>query len=141
MTQIKLTDNLIIERRIHIAEYLVTFFPKDIAKLIGKYDYYLEGKSHIFSKQKDDLSINCIFVLLDGHRLVYGSYDHTLKILDIFDENNYTHLIKHESWVNCVTVLPNGRIVSGASDQKINVWDSTTGNVLPQLMNLIQYIV
>jgi WD40 repeat protein len=115
-------DNLIIKRLNNIVDILYDFFPKDVAKLISNYDYYLEGKIvHSLNGHIDQ--VTCIAMLPDG-RIVSGSDDGTLKIwnrktgkCDITcKDDNYG--------IMCITVLADGRIVSGSRDGTLKVWNS-----------------
>jgi WD40 repeat protein len=75
--------NLIKKRRSDIVIWLNNFFPQDIAELISKYDYHLEGISYTFNGHKS--AVSCIGVIPDGNefRLVSGSYDGTIKIWNL----------------------------------------------------------
>ena len=39
----------------------------------------------------------------------------------------------HSSTVNCIIILPDGRVVSGSSDSSLRVWDPSTGQCLQSL--------
>jgi WD40 repeat protein len=135
--------NLIIERRSNIINMLCDFFPKDVAKLISNYDYYLEGKIvHTFEGHTD--TISCVTILSDG-RIVSGSYDKTLKIWNRRTGKCDITFTGHNNWVICVAVhvsvlqkhladplidrvLPDERIVSGSEDNTLKIWNLQTGN-------------
>jgi WD40 repeat protein len=79
--------------------------------------------------------VSCVALLPDG-RIVSGSFDKTLKIWDIscavingkYDVTHmkswYSHitLMGHSNAVCCVSVLADGRILSGSDDGTLKIW-------------------
>ena len=69
----------------------------------------------------------------DGKRIVWGSYDKTIKVWDI--ENNQlifenNEEIEYGELVSSVAFSPDGkRIASGSWDEIIRVWDIESGEV------------
>ena len=63
----------------------------------------------------------------NGTECVIGGADHGLKVFDLDSVKQvkelYTKKYGHTEWVTCVSYLPNGKIVSGAMDSKLCVWD------------------
>jgi WD40 repeat protein len=80
--------------------------------------------------------VSCIAVLPDG-RIVTGSCDNTLRLwnvqsLDITKEPVQTQhsdvlFFGHIGAINCVNVLPDGRIISGSADTSLKIWNVQTG--------------
>jgi WD40 repeat protein len=87
-----MSNNLILNRRIQIVNDIIitTSFPKDIAKLISEYDYYLQGISSALTGHSE--SVECVAVLPSSssdcspwqtgraERIISGSGDKTIKI-------------------------------------------------------------
>jgi hypothetical protein len=88
-------------------------------------------------------SVYCLTVLPSG-RLVSGSHDKTLKIWDA-SERKFLHIFKqfkqqclvtltgHTSHVSCLTMLPDGRLVSGSQDKTLKIWDVASVQCLTTL--------
>ncbi len=80
--------------------------------------------------------VSCLTVLPDG-RLVSGYKDGTIEIWDLSQPAGQQCITTWKAhigsiiyngktyggYVNCVTVLPDGRLVSGSQDQTLKVWD------------------
>jgi WD40 repeat protein len=61
-------------------------------------------------------------------RIVWGSYDKTLREWDATSGESVLTLEGHRGGVNACAVSPDGRrIVSGSSDQTLRVWDAMSG--------------
>jgi WD40 repeat protein len=116
-------ENLIIKRRINITNYLITYFPSDIAKIISNYDYYLEGKSYIFEDY--DNSIICITMLNDG-RIISESNYNILKIWNL-QSGSCEVTFRIDCNIQCVNVLPDGRIVVATRSRKLLILNAHTG--------------
>ena len=95
----------------------------------------------------------CVAALSNG-RVVSGSGDGTLKVWDVSSERCLHTLSGHTDWarrrrpvkpcvdcsptprraqVNCVAALPDGHVVSGSRDDKLKVWDASSGQCLRTL--------
>jgi WD40 repeat protein len=84
-------------------------------------------------------TIKCVTILSDG-RIITGSFDKTLKIWNPFAEYHENDIIQtkkyecdisfvgHTECVNCVIEMFDKRIVSGASDHTLKIWNVQTGN-------------
>jgi len=60
----------------------------------------------------------------NGKRIVSGSHDKTLKVLDAQTGQETLTLKGHSSDVKSVSFSPDGkRIVSGSGDETLKVWD------------------
>ena len=51
-----------------------------------------------------------------------GSWDNTLKVWDVNHGLCLQTLRGHTGWVNCMGLLPDGRVVSGSRDKTLKVW-------------------
>jgi WD40 repeat protein len=121
-------ENFIGKRRFNISVFLCDFFPKDIAKLISNYDYYLEGKNYIFNDRypndKEYSNINItrnISVLPDGN-IVAGTNEPSIKIWNVqtgYCVNIFNSFVDHFSGIDCIKVLHDGRIITCLNDSII----------------------
>ena len=66
-------------------------------------------------------SVFCIFLLENGHELVSGSFDKTLKIWDM-ESGTCTKTLENTSYIYCLNQLTSELIVSGSEDGSIKVW-------------------
>jgi WD40 repeat protein len=136
MNSMKPNHNFINTRRINIANYLNTFFPSDISKLVSKYDYYLEGKSCTLLKHSN--TITCLAALPDG-RIVSGSTDGIIRLWDL--QNGLHHVMyknDDSERINCIIIMYDGfshnnnlldtscRIFTGSSGGKLRIWNPYT---------------
>jgi len=133
MSTFESTDNLMIKRRMYIADYLIIFFPKVITKLVSEYDYCIEGKAHTFILENICVwSSECV-AILSNNQIICGSCD-DLKIWKIKSGQQIEcelTLKGHTSYVSCIDVLQDGRIVSGSHDTTLKIWKLQT-DVLKQ---------
>ena len=74
-------------------------------------------------------SISCLAALPDD-RIVVGSHDTSLWMLDLNDNVKPRIISGHKSKINCLAVLQDKRIVSGSSDRSLLVWNSSLRNCL-----------
>lgn len=74
-----------------------------------------------------DRNVLCMSVL--GEKAILGSADHALKEVNIRAgqqlRNLYTKRFGHSEWVTSVSHCPDGRIVSGAQDSKVCLWNAS----------------
>jgi WD40 repeat protein len=70
-----------------------------------------------------------------GHiRLISGSDDHTIKVWDWQTGECVRTLSEHESWVQTLSVSPDGQMLaSGSRDKTIKLWDWQMGECLQTL--------
>ena len=68
----------------------------------------------------------------DGHHIISGSDDHTIRIWDAGTGSAVGKPLQgHTAWVRTVAYSPNGsRIISGSDDNMIRIWDAKTGFAL-----------
>lgn len=75
---------------------------------------------------------NILCMAISGEKAVLGSADHGVKELDIRSgrqcRNLYSKRCGHSEWVSSVAYVPDGRIISGAQDSKLCVWNATGVN-------------
>jgi WD40 repeat protein len=82
-------------------------------------------------------------LVVDGDRIISGSYDNTIKIWDKTTGNCVQTLQGHTRVIESL-VVDGDRIISGSYDKTIKIWDKTTGNCLQTLqghINAIQCLV
>ncbi|OWZ17658.1 hypothetical protein PHMEG_0008369 [Phytophthora megakarya] len=92
------------------------------------------GSVHAVSAQP----LICMSMSADESEVVVGSSDHALYVLPVDSGSSsrpsrvgsrsrtlYTKKFGHTEWITCVTHLPDRRIVSGAMDSKLCLWDAT----------------
>jgi len=77
-----------------------------------------------------DRNVLCMSLL--GEKAVMGSADHGLKEVNVRSgqllRNLYTKRCGHTEWVTTVSHCPDGRVVSGAQDSKLCLWNATGVN-------------
>ena len=76
--------------------------------------------------------VRAIAISADGTRAISGSFD-TSAILWSLPNNSAEQVLRfHESAVNAVAMMPDGRVVTGGEDGKVAVWQP--GATQPQLV-------
>lgn len=70
---------------------------------------------------------------INGQNLVTASRDRTIKLWSLPGGKLMRTLAGHESWVNKITVHPNGIILASAGRDGIKLWDLSTGKLLDTL--------
>ena len=124
-------DNMLAlkDRKAYIYPHLLTFpgqaFITDKAELYASFTGCLG--------QAEDWVRSAYF-----SRLISGSggiSDHanTLRVWDAATGECLHILEGHTDWVNCLVILPDGRLVSVSDDLTIRVWDTATGQCLQTL--------
>jgi len=79
-------------------------------------------------------SVGAIALTSDGHCLVTGSDDNTLKLWNLQSGEILCTLEGHTNVVNAVALTPDGtRAVSGSDDDTLKLWDLQSGEVLRTL--------
>jgi WD40 repeat protein len=122
-------DNLIIKRRNDLLNYLVTYFPNDLSKIISSYDYYLEGKSLDFKCKW----MNCIAVFPDSLGKIVGACENKLIIWNAKNGNFENTLVENyernqyagKDIIRCVAILPDESIVYGTANI-LKIWKTKT---------------
>ena len=78
--------------------------------------------------------ITCVGYSPNGHHIVTGSYDESIRIWDAETGSTVGEPLKgHSSSVTSVAYTPDGRhIISGSSDKTIWIWDAETGAAVGQ---------
>ncbi|MCT7952667.1 serine/threonine protein kinase [Ancylothrix sp. C2] len=105
---------------------LLDFFAGTLSNLqIGNVIRTLSGHS---------LGVNSVAISPDGHTIVSGSCDKTIKIWNLQTGNVIRTLSGHSDWVDSVAISPDGQtLVSGSKDKTIKIWNLQTGNVIRTL--------
>ena len=111
-------------------------------------------------RRRDGAQVYCAAALANGN-IVSGSLDETLKVWDVPSGNCLRTLRGHRygarrrrpgqtachssqadaarAQVRCVTVLANGRVVSGSHDHYLKLWDAATGECVQTLEGHTSY--
>jgi WD40 repeat protein len=86
------------------------------SKISRKYDIQLLGHTQ---------KVTCVSVLHDGlpKRIVSGSDDNAIIMWNSQTGKYDDIVVEHVGTINCIGVLPDGRIVSGSGDGTIKVWN------------------
>ncbi len=66
----------------------------------------------------------------DGAMLASGGGDLAVRLWDVATGQLKTTLIEHSGYINSVTFSPDGSILAGGTDDKVWLWDVTTGQSL-----------
>jgi cytochrome c len=74
--------------------------------------------------------VRALAVTADGTHAISGSFDTSAILWSLRDGSAEQVLRFHESAVNAVTMLPDGRIVTGGEDGKVAIWQR--GDTSPQ---------
>ena len=78
--------------------------------------------------------VYAVAVSPDGHFIVSGSNDKTVKVWNTASGRLLRSLDGHTDSVRAVAVSPDGRfIVSGSNDKTVKVWDAASGRLLRSL--------
>ncbi|MCP4544671.1 MAG: hypothetical protein GY832_46820 [Chloroflexi bacterium] len=86
--------------------------------------------------------VTALAVTPDGHRVVSGSHDTTLKVWDLRTGACEHTLEGHIRRVETVAITPDGRqAVSGSEDSTLKVWDLQTGVCERTLMGHMQRVL
>jgi WD40 repeat protein len=121
---LSLGDNLIIKRRKNISKLLDDFFPNDLSKLIGEYDYYIAGTPHTIKQSNASWDL---IVPLSDNRLIVTNFD-KINIWnlqtgkwDILRSMDYRN-----AFINYIVKLPDDRIVVASHDGSLKIWNQQT---------------
>ena len=75
--------------------------------------------------------ISSISITREGHHVVSGSYDRSLRLWDLTSGECIRTLWGHTDRVLCLAITPDGqRVVSSSSDKTLRVWQLSTGRCL-----------
>ncbi|MCP4549679.1 MAG: TIR domain-containing protein, partial [bacterium] len=78
--------------------------------------------------------VKSVAVSPDGKWAASGSYDHTIRILDLETGKCRATLEGHSDTVNAVAITPDGkRVLSCSDDRSIRIWDPLLGRELGKL--------
>ncbi|KAG8726697.1 hypothetical protein FRC10_006840, partial [Ceratobasidium sp. 414] len=92
-----------------------------------------QGRQEMWSSSRHcivlESSVNSVALSPDGHLIVSGSHDHTVRVWDAGTGAPIGEpLTGHSRLVASVAFSPDGhRIVSGSYDKTVRVWDADTG--------------
>ena len=121
---------------------------RDLSHTVFKYDYFLEGKTENLFKLYDE-SYSC--VVLDNNHIACIELESSL--IDIWNINTgnkirslHGHLKKIDNLYQVIEVLqllPDGRLISGSTDNTVRIWNWHTGEceVILQGENSVSNII
>ena len=124
------------DSRIVIADYASTIKILKLQTSTGKYECVF---TYIFTTSTLCYCIACFSVNDTNFRMICGTSDYTLKLWNLqkssssenissiktLEDNSF--LNGHTGLVLCVSVLPDGRIISGSTDTTLKIWNTNTG--------------
>jgi len=112
-----------------ISDYLVEYFPKDLAEIIIQYGYKWYGVCE-YTIKDHGYYILCLAMLpsSDGEYLISGSSDKTVKIWSTKTYECTKTLIGHTNSVYCVAVLSEKLVASGSEDNTLILWNTKTND-------------
>jgi len=122
-------ENLIIKRRKYIEEYINIILPKDIARLISNYDYYLAGMSYTLKgtlKGQFTYKYFGIYVISNEQIIC----QQTNGIYDVWNVKTGKYEYNFQSLSNvsirCITMLPDERIICGFWNRMLKIFNLKT---------------
>lgn len=87
-------------------------------------------------------SVCCLAISPDGHNLVSGSGDRTIKVWDVETAQAIHTLKGHSSCVSAVAISLDGQtLISGSEDKTIKVWNLPTGRTIRTLTGHSQSVL
>ena len=105
---------------------------RDLSRIVFKYDYYLEGKTENSFKLYDE---SYLCVVLDNNCIACKELESS--VIDIWNINTgtkvrslYGHLEKIGNIgqeIEVIELLPDGRLISGSTDNTVRIWNWHTG--------------
>ena len=101
------------------------FAPKH--NTVEKWEVSTTGSNMIFEKEQlIDWSISSIFPSRDGHRLLIGNHDGTVRMLSLEDSGSNEPITQDKGRI--VAFSPSGKMVATVSreDEHVELWDTTT---------------
>ena len=88
--------------------------------LTNKKECQISGHSH---------SVRSVAFSNDGHHVVSGSYDKTVRIWDCHTGNE-VRMYQHSNMVECVAFSRDGgRVAFGSNDGTVQIWNPSTGQI------------
>src|SRR5262245_59215111 len=76
-------------------------------------------------------TIHAVAFAPDGHALLSGGADGTVRVWDAAVGQERSRLAAHDGAVLCLALHPNGQtLASGGADRSMKLWDLTTGKLV-----------
>ena len=101
----------------------------------------LENVSLVRTLTRHSSYVFSLAISPDGHTLVSGSGDNTIKIWQLSTGRELRTLTGHSSYVLSLAISPDGQtLVSGSNDNKIKIWQLITGGELRTLTGHSQMV-
>ena len=99
---------------------------------------------NLFTLTNNTSPVNSLVFLSSLNYLISASSDGVINVWQIFNAS-YTPLminkLKYSSSVKCLAELTSGLIAAGSSDNKINIWNVTSGLLLVNLSGHTQPVI
>ncbi len=75
--------------------------------------------------------MTCLAFSPDGNYLASGGKDKTVKIWNLYEENNIPTILKHTQNIYCIVFSPDSKYLASASgDYSIKIWNIKEGNLI-----------
>ena len=74
--------------------------------------------------------VSCIAISPDENRLASGGVDRAIRVFSQRSGSRLCECIGHESFINTISYVSLGRLLSASSDEKCCLWNATTGEQL-----------
>jgi WD40 repeat protein len=104
----------------------------------------VESGRQVSSQFGHEAEIIAVTFSPDGHRLISGSLDHTLKVFSVEAPPSAEALHGHPDWINTLAVSPDGRMLASANFHTpfyTRLWDLRTRQGLTNLLGPQSHVI